>query len=906
MWARAQNRLNAGELSPLLGERSDLDKYANGLSHLENWIVLPYGGIYRRPGTRFLVETKNSGKARLFRFDFSTEDSFQIEIGGQYARFIKGREQVKTGAGGVYEIATPWLDHELRQIQFVQLNDVLYLTHPKHAPRRLSRLADTNWTIAELFADDDEIRTGLVYPPFLSRNADETTVQVKTGEFPDWAASTAYVIGSKVNVEGLLYIATTAHTSSADFNDDLHRFSAGLPQTPLSYWRNVGYDSAGETYDSVTMTSSAPVWDDGVNAALIPAGSFMEVAFKRPSSIISVDFGTTSVDADGDGRNEYYSDILTGVFGAYTVRTYGIWNATLKLQRSYDAGQSWEILAMFDSQSDRNVDSEGRETRGNAWYRLEVEEWTASSPAGSYTARATLTVEDAEVAGVVKVESVASQTEATVKVLNILYGGDATEEWRSGAWNSNQGYPRALAVHELRLYFGGTEREAQRTWGSAIDNFEWFKPGGTEDSDSVSHLFASGNQNRIEWMVSQNKLLVGTSGAEWTFGSSRDDEPITPGNPVAKDHSAKGSKHIQAIAMDDVVMFVQRSGRKVREFRYSFEEDGHVSGDVTRLAEHITSGEILEWTYQRQRDQILWAVTGNGKLIGLTYERMDDVTGWHQHTTDGEFESVSSNYGTTENDELWLVVKRTIDGVEKRYIEYFDPETWNYEKTDAGKSGYVYVDSAVSFGVPVTFEGDSVIFNGDQVIWGAAGGSTIQAAHLVNKRVTVLADGAAHPDLYVSDAGTITLETSVNQGVAGLPFTSKVRPMRLVTPGPSGTSRGREKKAHELVFWFHQSLGGEISANASEQGGPISFKYDPLLFKGDATTFGADIPLTDAVKTRDTEDPLDASPPLFTGEYDMRLDGGWQKHATWELRTIQPFPMTLLSITTKFNIPSNP
>ena len=885
-WSKTQTSFNAGELSPYLAERSDLQKYQNGCSNLENFIVLPYGGLYRRPGTVYVAATKNNGQARLIPFNFSTGDAFALEFGNLYIRFYKSGAQVESG-GAPYELAAPWTAAQVRDIQFVQVNDVLYLSHPDHAPRRLARMSVASWTLTELFADNDEIRTGLVYPPFQDLNATETTVQVKSGEFAAWATATAYTAKtSKITQDDVLYVCVTTHTSAGTFQTDL---AAGN-------WRHVGYD--GTDYDTVTLTSSADVWDDGTNSRLIPEGSFMEVSFNRDASFVEY-----NILANGN------SDILTGVFGTWNVRTYGIWSGTLKVERKYDPSDAWETIATFRSVSDRNVDSEGQEIKANAWYRMTIEDYAASTPAGTYTPRAVLEVQEQEVAGVVKVSSVTSKTEATVTALTLVYSGSATEDWREGAWNSNNKYPRAVGFHEQRLYFAGTVSQPQTFYGSEIDDYEDFNPGGTEASDPVTYTLASGNQNRVEWMVSKKKLIVGTSGAEWTVGSSNEDEPITPSNIVAKRHSSFGSKHIQAISVNEVTMFTQRSGRKVREFVYSFENDGYVAPDMTRLSEHVTEGEIVEWAYQQQRDQILWAVTGNGILAGFTYERREDVVAWHRHVTQGEFESCCVIYGTEENDELWVIVKRTIGGNTVRYVERFDPKTWNYKKESS--SDLVYLDAAVNPPVGLVFGTTPLVFGGATLLFSVSASLTSATvsglSHLAGSVVSILADGATHPKRLVSSTGTVTLDKpSYATATVGLSMVSRFHPMNLVTPAPKGSSQGRERKVHELVFSLYQSLGGTISTNRFQTSDKwLVFDSDELLFGTQRLVFG-ELIHHDVIPLRDTADDMDNPPPLYTGEVQVKLDGGHKDKGVYEFRTEDPLPMTLLAVTTKYNAPPTP
>src|SRR5215217_5622056 len=141
---------NAGELSPYLDARSDLEKYASGCRLLENNVILPYGGVYRRPGTEYLGAAKlTDRRCRLLGFNFSTTTRFVLEVGQLYIRFWSNGVQVLSG-GVPLEVVTPYLEAELRDIQFVQINDVMYLVHPAHAPQKLSRLADDNWTFTSI------------------------------------------------------------------------------------------------------------------------------------------------------------------------------------------------------------------------------------------------------------------------------------------------------------------------------------------------------------------------------------------------------------------------------------------------------------------------------------------------------------------------------------------------------------------------------------------------------------------------------------------------------------------------------------------------------------------------------------------------------------------------------------
>lgn len=863
MWTKTQTSFNAGELSPYLSERPELTKYQSGCDQLENLIILPYGGVYRRPGTNYVANTKDNGEARLIPFNFSTDDSFMLEFGDGYIRFFKSGIQVYNGTVP-YEISSPYSVAQLREIQFLQTNDVMFLAHPEVTPRKISRFNDTSWSLAELFDDDEELRDAVVHPPCRDDNVDrDHTIALRSGSgrYANWTTSKAYVVGNTVNVDDIPYICAKAHTSNAlAFNTDLANGN----------WRHVGWN--GNNYDTVELESTLPTF--GTKVGYAPVGSFMQLRYKRPAT--SIEYNLTA------NTTTPNTNIISGVYGTYNVRTYGVWSAKILIQRTYDTpdtGTEWETVAEFVGKSDRNVDSEDIEQRANAFYRIVVEDRVASNPAGATIPRVVFEVQDQYVAGLVKITDVTSPTTAAAQCYTMIYSTVGTDRWRIGAWNSVNGYPGALCMHEQRVYYAASLAEPQTTWGSAIDSFEDFTPGGTEDADPLTLTIASGEQNEIRWMVSRKKLVIGTAGAEWTLGSSNEDVSITPSNVVAKRHSSFGSKSLQALPVNDVVFFAQRNGRKVREFVYSFENDGFVAPDMTRLAEHVTDGGIVEWAYQQQTDQTLWAVTGNGVLIGFTYEKLDDVLGWHRHTSgSGFFESVAVVYGDTdtdENDGVWVIVRRG----DQRFIEQFDPYTWNYDKAGVNRSELVYSDSTVKRRTNLLWLGQDLVWGEEELIWNPASvGATLSGLdHLEGETVAITTDGARHQEKVVA-SGSVTLDYAAEDVVVGLPYTARIRSTKLVTPASSGTSQGRERKVHELVCNFYQSSGGDFT--------PDGVTYDSIPF-------------------RDTADLMDAPPPLYTGDIQIKLHGGWKQSGIWELRHDDPYPLTLRSVTVKYNA-SNP
>ena len=142
---------NAGELSPFLISRTDIAKYESGCKLLENFIILPYGGVIRRPGTVYMGEAKyHDTPCRLIGFNFSVTTNFILEFGHQYIRFWTNGVLVESSPGVPYEVSSPYSYTDLRGLQYTQINDIMYVVHPNYHPYKLTRSADANWSLANV------------------------------------------------------------------------------------------------------------------------------------------------------------------------------------------------------------------------------------------------------------------------------------------------------------------------------------------------------------------------------------------------------------------------------------------------------------------------------------------------------------------------------------------------------------------------------------------------------------------------------------------------------------------------------------------------------------------------------------------------------------------------------------
>ena len=743
-----RSSFNAGELSPLMDGRTDVAKYNNGCRVLENFIPSVQGPAVRRAGTRYVNEVKASAnRTWLAKFEFNTTQAYVLEFGHQYIRFYTNHGVLLSG-GLPYEIVSPYSASDLTDttdatftLSMVQSGDIIYIARPNYPLYKLSRLGNTNWTMAAA-----DLQNG----PFKTQNTDKTVTvyaSASTGLVTLTASSGIFTSGM---VGGLFYIEPKDLSS-------IKPWTAGqeYSSNPVGAYRR----SDGKTYQCATSgtPTAGKVWRTG------------------PDKPIHT-YGTV---ADGDYQ--------------------GISGTTCERQ-----GLDWTF-----------VDS--------GFGYLKITGYTSS------------TVVTATVVG-------------NPLPAGVVGSGNATFRWAKGSFSATEGYPSKVCFFRERL----TLAKGQELFFSCAGDFENFAAkddSGQVVADRAIKVTISSDQvNQVQWMVPTQALVIGTSGAEFACSENSTNEAFAPGNVKIEQQTSEGSRSVQPVRVGYSTLMVQRSGRKVKEIAYSFQQNGYITNDLTVLSEHITNGGIVQTDWHKEPYVAMWAARGDGKLLGFTFNKEQDVVGWHRHQLGGSgiVESVCVIPGPNrDRDELWLIVKRTINGSTKRYVEYLERE---YADGDLQSSCF-YVDSGATYsGSPAT---------------------TISGlSYLEGQTVQVLADGAAHPDRVVS-GGAITLQRSASVVQVGLGYESTLQTNRIEAGAGDGTAQGKTKRINKAVIRFYNTLGAKA--------GP------------DANTL-------DEINFRTGSDRMDAPPPLFTGDKLMEWPGGYDFDGYAMVKQVQPLPMTVVAI----------
>ena len=413
-------------------------------------------------------------------------------------------------------------------------------------------------------------------------------------------------------------------------------------------------------------------------------------------------------------------------------------------------------------------------------------------------------------AGYAEITAYSSTTSVTATVIKTLPSSatSGVKSWSEGAWSDWNGYPKTVSFYEDRLWFAGTLARPQTLWASTSGDYENHQYG-TNDDDALNYTINSQDVNTIEWLMPGKVLAVGTSGGEFIVSASSLDEAITPTNVRIVPYTTYGSINIRPYKIGNAIVFVQRSARKVRELAYNFESDSYVAPNMTILAEHITRFGVIDMAYQQEPNQIVWTPCSCGTLIGMTYERAEDVVGWHRQVLTGNVKSVASiPHWDGDQDVVWMVVERTIDGSTVKYIEYLE----KYLTDDYA----FFVDSGLTYdGSPAT---------------------TISGLdHLEGEEVAILADGYVHPNQTVT-SGEITLQSAASIVNIGLPYTATMKTMPLEAGAADGTAQGKTMRINNIVLRIHETGPGLWY-------GPNTTTMDEYQFRGSTALMNQPVPL---------------------------------------------------------------
>ena len=463
---------------------------------------------------------------------------------------------------------------------------------------------------------------------------------------------------------------------------------------------------------------------------------------------------------------------------------------------------------------------------------------------------------------------------------------DTTEtiSWRLGAWYGTEGdgttshYPAAVAFHMERLYFGGGLYTPQTVQGSRPGDFPVFSPTDDEDlvTDDMAVMFslATDELNSIVWLKSTDSLYIGTIGPEFKLTVSGS-EVITPSNFQFQRISNYGSSRVEPQFIGNSIIFSQNSLRTLRELTYNFSTDKYVAQDISVLGEHLTAPGLNSFNFQQEPHSIIWATQqvrenqladtverAGGRLIGLTYDKEQNVMAWHRHTIGGtevEIESVECVFNDTiQQDQVWFCCRRKLNGQYVRTVEVIDKDF----RMESPLEEMYFVDCGIKY--------NAYKLPKDHEDYGLGVKHLKGLNWLAGEKVKITVDGAIHPEKIVNEDGTLDLEYEGKFITVGLYAPAKYQSLYL-DPEAGGTNfaQGHMQNIPKALIRFYRTMGGKF--------GPTFDKLEPIEY-------------------RTPQDAMDTAVPLFTGEKTVHFPSEWAHNAQVCVVQDEPLPMTILAI----------
>lgn len=817
-----QTNFSAGEISPKLFSRVDVSKYPNACYKVENFVVQRFGGAKKRGGTEFIREVKTSAKkVRVVPFIFSVTQTYILEFGDLYVRFYTNGGIVTSGASPV-EVTTPWDEDEIFDLQFAQSADVLYITHPDHAPRTLSRTSATSFVLATFAFEDGpylELNTtsttltpadrGSVVPVMTSDTTPSGTVSgtaaaLSTGRWNAFDGSrSAYYVANAY--DGTIeYAPTSAKVADAYWIYNDTAVSDGVTQMPLS-WRFQGYD--GSNWVTLDTREGETGWTGG------------EVRFYEFANTTAYDAYRIAWDSNNGEPTPYTR------FGEIGIHERAENQTAFNLTASSTTG-------INDDQGFLTTDV-GRHIRilgSDAKWR-----W-------------------------VKIVARTSSTVVTVQLYgHALPNLDPIVNWQMGAWSDQTGWPASIGFYSGRLGFARTAEQPQTIWLSVVDDFTNFGVSDPlQDDDAITATISSESVNEVKWIAEGTDLFIGTTAAIRTLGPTTATAAFSPTNIKQKRETNYGASTVQPARVGTTALYSGYYRKDVREIAYSFESNGYVSIDLSILSEHIPGKGVKQIAYAQSPDSVLWMVMDDGSLAGMTYERDQEVVAFHRHVIGGTsvtVESVAAVPGSS-SDEVWLVVKRTVNGSAKRYIERLSDGI----AEDGAKESATLLDCHLTYS-------------------GASTTSLTGLLHLEAESVYVWGTGGKQGP-YTVASGAITTGTAVTEACVGLAYTATLETLSPEAAARGGTAQTRLGHISEVFLRLNRSMGGSAGPAAS----------------------GGTLETLDYSKSTDATGTYGDGTDLFTGDVRVPISMDWGRQKRIKVQHSDPSPFHVLGLITEIRV----
>lgn len=967
MGIRTLNRsFGGGEITPEMFGRIDDAKYQTGVALCRNFITKPHGPAENRAGFAYVNTVKTSAKkTRLIPFTYSTTQTMVLEFGDSYIRFhTQGATLQTSGVPALpsnvvnsvtITIASPgvvtWNSHGFAAGTPVRLvtNGALptglstgttyYVVNPATNTFQLAA------TVGGTAINTSGTQSGTHYAVYQYSIGDLFTYSGT--QYYRTSSSSSFFVTATANNGGKIRVTTDYDLVSLSEGARVRIFGVGGTTEANGEWTisnlvitsltplRLSFDLNGSTYVNAYTSG-------GVATTSVTPGSYPTAWYALTGSTYEI----PSPYAEADLFDLHYvqsADVMTIVHPNYPpreLRRYGATNwqlSTINFSSTLSAPTGvtatatgtgtlvykYVVVAVGTNGIDQSLASSVASCTNNLFTtgNSNTIAWSAVSGAQRYYVY--------KFSG--GLYGYIGQSDSLSFVDdNIAAQMGTTPLISNNPFSSSGNYPGAVSYYEQRRVFAGTINQPQNIWMTRTgteSNLSYSLP--TKDDDAIAFRVAAREANTIRHIVPLTSLVLLTGAAEWRVTSVNSDA-ITPSTVSVKPQSYVGASNVQPVVINNQMIYAAARGGHMRELAYSWQANGFITGDLSLRAPHLFDNlSITDMAYGKSPQPIVWCVSSNGKLLGLTYVPEQQVGSWHQHDTDGTFESVCVVAEGNE-DRLYAVVKRTVNGSSVRYVERMASRQFIAQSdaffVDAGatfdgtntSATTVTVSGGTTWGSSdtLTITASSALFAypaqtdvNDAIVFTDTDGSiyrltilsttstvaaqarvdkTLPAAFrntatasfifardsisgltwLEGKSVSILADGAVHPQRIVT-GGTITLDRAVGKAQIGLPITADLQTLPWYAQIDAAFGQGRAKNVNKIWLRVYRSSGIFAGPSASK--------------------------LTEA-KQRTTE-PYGSPPALKSDEIPLVIDPSWNQSGQVFIRQSDPLPLTLVSMT---------
>jgi len=890
-----QSDFSGGEVSPLFFGRVDAPAYKKALKTCLNYLPTLQGPLIRRPGEMYVFATKDNGIARLHPFEFSLTQAYMIEFGNNYIRFYKDNANITLPSQSVLGVNLGGANPKINVTAHGYTTGDRVIHEGVGGSTQINNLEfsivvnDANhYTLNGILSSAvDSYTSGGTVSKIYEISSTYTSAEVFDLRFTQ-SNDVLYIVHPNHKPAKLIrYGHTDWQLNNLDLQD-------GPYLTPNS--------------SQTTLTPSAAT-GTGITIAVGPNIAISNAA-DNGSGAIRITTATPHGFVSGD------SIYITGVTG--TTEANGVWTIQV-------------------------IDSVTFDLRNSTFTNAYIAGGTASPALFSVTDVGRLIrMKEGSTWGYVIITAFTSPISVTADVLATLTNTSPKQFWRLGTYSDTTGYPAVITFHEDRLFLAATNSNPQEIDGSVIGQYENFQPtqlnGSVQPDNAVQFTFNSNDVNSVRWLKSDERgLLTGTVAGEWWVSPSTLGEALTPDNINAHKSTSYGSEFVDPVQAGKATVYVQRAGKRFREFAYFFDAGGFRSTDITQVAEHISPVGIKQMAYQKEPQSFIWSVRNDGVLATATYDRDLDAlrTGWSRHVLGGVSDAAGSAAivesiavlpsSDTLRQDVWLIIKRYINGQVVRHVSYI---TKLFDRTDKQQDAF-FVDAGLTYDAPVDITaitnanpmvitapshgllvGDKILIedilgmdelnNQTGFVNTVPTGNTFTAKDVQGN---IINSTSFKP--YVSN-GTVrkmvTTISSINhlEGEVVIPLTDgAVHPPLTVTRGKIVLTY---PAAVVQIGYTYNSDGEMLRLEAGSADGTAlgktrrTHRVGMLLEQTLGLKVGFNFDALDVVTFRTSANPLSRAVPLFTGIETFTVDADYDFENNFCFRQDQPLPGTIQAV----------